>query len=86
MQAVINVKNSFFIKPFAYGIQFHAETEADMLSKWILEDDAFIQNSLGSFAPMIIKKQQKYYEAKSLISRIDFINTIYDLMQIKKKY
>lgn len=72
----------FCINFYAYGIQFHAEVEDSMVSKWILEDKEFIDRALGPNASLIIKKQQEDYASKSLISRIDFINTIYDLLEI----
>ena len=54
-----------------------------MLSRWILEDKDFIIKALGVDASKIIKEQQKKFEYKSLKSRIDFINMIYDLLDIK---
>ncbi len=73
----------FCINSFAYGIQFHAEVEEGMISRWISEDNEFIVKALGLNAAKIIMKQQKEYEFKSLESRILFINIIYDLLHVK---
>ena len=70
----------FSINRNAYGIQFHAEIENNMINEWIDGDSDFIKLSLGSNASKILKEQSAKYLLKSKEERIEFINLIFDLI------
>ena len=74
-------KEQFFrIGSSAYGIQFHVEMENDMVNRWIEEDDKFISLALGQNGQYILKEQQKEYSHKTLEARLEFLNTLIDLL------
>ena len=76
-------KEQFFrINPFAYGLQFHVEVEDYMLKKWTLQDEDFIMKSLGDDGVNILLRQQYEYGKRTLDSRINFINGLFDLLKI----
>ena len=70
----------FSIGLLAYGLQFHVEMDDDMVDTWIREDEKFICSALGAQGIDILKKQQKEFAHKSLDSRLDLINTLFDLI------
>ena len=74
-------KEQFFrIGSLAYGIQFHAEINNDMVNRWINEDDKFISSALGKDGQSLLKEQQKKYSDKTLEARLEFLNTLIDLV------
>ena len=74
-------KEQFFrIGSSAYGIQFHVEMENDMVNRWIEEDEKFISLALGQNGQYILKEQQKEYSHKTLEARLEFLNTLIDLL------
>ena len=70
----------FRIGSLAYGIQFHVEIENDMVNRWIVEDNKFISSALGQDGQSILKEQQKVYCDRTLEARLDFLNTLIDLV------
>ena len=70
----------FKIGALAYGIQFHIEIENQMVNRWIKEDKKFISSALGKEGQSILKKQQKEYGNKTLEARLEFLNTLIDLV------
>tara|TARA_Y100001968_G_scaffold301576_1_gene313942 strand:- start:112 stop:843 length:732 start_codon:yes stop_codon:yes gene_type:complete len=70
----------FQIGSLAYGIQFHVEIENDMVYRWIEEDKKFIFSALGEDGQFILKMQQKEYCNKTLEARLEFLNTLFDLV------
>ena len=70
----------FSIGPLAYGMQFHVEINDEMVNTWIAEDKKFISSALGSDGQSILKKQQDEFGYKTLASRLEFINLIFDLL------
>ena len=70
----------FQIGPLAYGIQFHVEIENEMVNRWIEEDKKFISSTLGIDGQSILKKQQIEYGNKTLEARLEFLNTMIDLV------
>ena len=70
----------FSIGSLAYGIQFHVEIDDDMVNTWIREDQKFISSALGKNGPSVLKKQQKEFGHKTLDSRLEFLNIIFDLL------
>ena len=70
----------FRIGSSAYGIQFHIEIDDKMVNRWITEDKKFIYSGLGSEGQSILKQQQKRFGQKTLASRIEFLNIIFDLL------
>ena len=70
----------FSIGSLAYGIQFHVEIDDTMVNKWISEDHDFIFSALGGDGQLILKQQQKEYGLKTLDSRLEFLNIIFDLL------
>ena len=70
----------FQIGSLAYGIQFHVEVENEMVDWWIEDDKKFISSALGSDGQSILKKQQKVYGKKTLETRLEFLNTLIDLV------
>ncbi len=70
----------FRIGSLAYGIQFHVEIDDEMVDAWISEDQEFISSALGANGQSILKQQQKEYGDKTKYSRLEFLNTIFDLL------
>tara|TARA_Y100001968_G_scaffold278169_1_gene273373 strand:+ start:330 stop:1061 length:732 start_codon:yes stop_codon:yes gene_type:complete len=70
----------FRIGSLAYGIQFHVEIDDEMVNKWILEDQKFISSALGRDGQFILKQQQKEFGRKTLESRLEFMNILFDLL------
>ena len=70
----------FQIGPLAYGIQFHIEIDNEMVNRWIEEDKEFISSALGINGQSILKNQQKEYGKKTLEARLEFLNTLIDLV------
>ena len=70
----------FSIGPLAYGMQFHVEIDDEMVNTWISEDHKFISSALGADGQLILKQQQKEFGHKTLDSRLEFLNTLFDLL------
>ena len=70
----------FSIGPLAYGMQFHVEIDDEMVNTWISEDQTFISSALGADGQSILKQQQKEFGHKTLDSRLEFLNTLFDLL------
>ena len=64
----------------AYGLQFHVEVDDDMVSRWISEDQEFIYSALGVNGRTILRQQQKEFGHKTLNSRLEFLNILFDLL------
>ena len=74
----------FSIGTLAYGIQFHVEINDEMVNTWIIEDEKFISSALGENGQTILKQQQKEFGDKSLDSRLEFLNKLFDLLNYSK--
>jgi len=70
----------FSIGSLAYGIQFHVEIDDEMVNTWISEDQKFISSALGADGQSILKLQQKEFGHKTLDSRLEFLNILFDLL------
>ncbi len=70
----------FSIGSLAYGLQFHVEIDDEMVSTWISEDQKFISSALGANGQSILKQQQKEFGQKTLFSRLEFLNILFDLL------
>ena len=70
----------FSIGSLAFGIQFHVEIDDEMVNTWIIEDQKFISSALGTDGQSILKQQQKEFGHKTLESRLEFLNTLFDLL------
>ena len=70
----------FMIGSLAFGIQFHVEVDDDMVNKWISEDHKFISSALGVDGQSLLKHQQKEFGRKTLDSRLEFLNILFDLL------
>ena len=70
----------FSISSLAYGIQFHVEIDDEMVNTWIIEDQKFISSALGTDGQSILKQQQKEFGLKTLESRLEFLNILFDLL------
>ena len=70
----------FSIGSLAYGLQFHVEIDDEMVNTWISEDQKFIFSALGADGQSILKQQQKEFGHKTLDSRLEFLNTLFDLL------
>ena len=70
----------FSIGSSAYGLQFHVEIDDEMVNTWISEDQKFISSALGPDGQLILKQQQKEFGNKTLISRLEFLNILFDLL------
>ena len=70
----------FSIGPLAYGMQFHVEIDDEMVNTWISEDQKFISSALGADGQSILKQQQKEFGHKTLDSRLEFLNILFDLL------
>jgi GMP synthase-like glutamine amidotransferase len=70
----------FSIGPLAYGMQFHVEIDDEMVNTWISEDYKFISSALGADGQSILKQQQKEFGHKTLDSRLEFLNILFDLL------
>ena len=70
----------FSIGSFAYGLQFHVEIDDEMVYTWIAEDKKFISSTLGTDGQLILEKQQKEFGRKTLDARLEFLNTLFDLL------
>ena len=70
----------FSIGSLAYGIQFHVEIDDEMVDRWILEDQKFISSALGADGQSILKQQQEEFGQKTLLSRLKFLNILFDLL------
>jgi len=70
----------FRIGSLAYGVQFHVEIDDQMVNTWITEDKKFITSALGGDGQFILKQQQKEFGHKTLNSRLEFLNNLFDLL------
>ena len=70
----------FSIGSLAYGVQFHVEIDDEMVNTWITEDKKFISSALGGDGQFILKRQQKEFGHKTLESRLEFLNILFDLL------
>jgi len=70
----------FSIGTLAYGVQFHVEIDDKMIDNWIKEDKEFISAALGGDGQSILKQQQKEFGQKTLDSRLEFLNILFDLL------
>ncbi len=70
----------FSIGSLAYGLQFHVEIDDEMVDTWISEDQKFICSALGADGQSILKQQQKEFGHKTLDSRLEFLNILFDLL------
>ena len=70
----------FSIGALAYGLQFHIEIEDEMVNTWIKEDKEFITSELGKNGQSILKQQQKEFGRKTLNTRLEFLNILFDLL------
>ena len=70
----------FSIGSLAYGMQFHVEIDDEMVNTWISEDQKFISSALGVDGQSILKQQQIEFGHKTLDSRLEFLNTLFDLL------
>jgi len=68
----------FSIGSLAYGLQFHVEIDDEMVNTWISEDQKFISSALGTDGQSILKQQQKEFGRKTLVSRLEFLNILFD--------
>ena len=71
----------FSIGSSAYGIQFHVEINDEMVDKWISEDHKFISSALGVDGQSILKQQQQVFGHKTLNSRLEFLNNLFDILE-----
>ena len=70
----------FSIGSLAYGLQFHVEIDDEMINTWISEDQKFNSSALGAGGQSILKQQQKEFGHKTLVSRLEFLNILFDLL------
>ena len=70
----------FSIGSLAYGLQFHVEVDDEMVYTWISEDQKFISSALGTDGQTILKEQQEQFGQKTLLSRLEFLNILFDLL------
>ncbi len=70
----------FSIGSLAYGLQFHIEIDDEMVNTWISEDQKFISSALGAEGQSILKQQQEEFGQKTLLSRLEFLNILFDLL------
>ena len=70
----------FSIASLAFGIQFHVEIDDEMVNTWISEDKVFISSALGASGQSFLKQQQKEFGHKTLESRLEFLNKLFDLL------
>ena len=70
----------FSIGSLAYGLQFHVEVDDEMVNTWISEDQKFIYSALGADGQSILKQQQKEFGHKTLDTRLEFLNILFDLL------
>tara|TARA_Y100001968_G_scaffold263420_1_gene252016 strand:+ start:607 stop:1341 length:735 start_codon:yes stop_codon:yes gene_type:complete len=70
----------FNVGSSAYGLQFHIEVDDEMVNRWILEDQEFIHSALGADGQSILKQEQKEFGHKTLNSRLEFLNSLFDLL------
>ena len=73
----------FKINERSYGLQFHIETNYEMIEKWICEDKDFISLALGHNGQSILKEENKIYSNSTLSKRISFINKLIDIVTKK---
>ena len=74
-------KEQFFkIGEFAYGLQFHIETNGAMIDKWIKEDKEFIIKGLGSNGQEILREDNKKYIDKTFLKRKLLISKLFELL------
>ena len=53
-----------------------------MVNTWISEDQKFISSALGTDGQSILKQQQKVFGNKTLDYRSEFLNTLFDLLNL----
>ena len=70
----------FSIGSSAYGLQFHVEVDDKMVNRWISEDREFIYSALGAEGQSILKQQQKEFCQKTINSRLELLNILFDLL------
>ena len=61
-------------------MQFHVEIDNEMVNRWIEEDEKFISKALGRDGQSFLKKQQTKYGNKTLEARLEYLNTLIDLV------
>ena len=71
----------FSIGSLAYGIQFHIEIDDEMVYRWIEEDKNFIFSALGADGQCILKLQQKKFGYKTIDSRLELLNSLFDRLK-----
>ena len=74
-------KEQFFrIGDFAYGLQFHIESNGAMIDNWIKEDKEFILKGLGSNGQEILREENKKYIDKTFLKRKLLISKLFELL------
>ena len=68
----------FKIGSQAYGLQFHIETEGEMVKKWIEEDKVFIKTALGIDAESILLRQEKIHREATHRMRSELIIKLFE--------
>tara|TARA_Y100001968_G_scaffold126854_1_gene115762 strand:+ start:1929 stop:2660 length:732 start_codon:yes stop_codon:yes gene_type:complete len=71
----------FSIGSLAYGLQFHVEIDDEIVKTWISEDQKFISSALGVDGQSILQQQQKEFGCKTLASRLEFLNILFDQLK-----
>ena len=69
----------FKLNNSSYGLQFHIETNDEIVKKWIREDKEFIRFSLGEKGPEEIRKQNDIYSPLTLKWRISLIKKLIEI-------
>ena len=69
-------KEQFFKFRNIFGLQCHIEVTERVISKWIKEDNDFIEMGLGQKAQKILKDQTKRYCDESESRRLDLIRSL----------
>ncbi len=70
----------FKIGSNAYGLQCHLETNKNMISRWVEEDQEFITNALGAEGQNIILKNFKELGKLNEKLRISVLNKLFELI------
>ena len=70
----------FKIREKAYGLQFHVESEVNMIYDWIENYEDFIISALGENGPRLLKENNARMERETRRSRVLFINKLMDIM------
>ena len=74
-------KEQFFkIGEFAYGLQFHIESNKEMIERWINEDKLFIMRGLGPKGQAILRQEYNQFGEKTISNRKLLINKLFNLL------